>query len=55
MILNYVIISLRNIANHKLYSLINISSLALGIAACLVIYLFISDELILPVITVMNW
>ena len=45
MIRNYLLISLRNISKHKLYSLINISSLALGIAACLVIYLFISDEL----------
>ena len=45
MLRNYIIISLRNIRKHKLYSFINILSLALGLTACMVIYLFISDEL----------
>jgi putative ABC transport system permease protein len=45
MIKNYLAIALRNIRQNALYSFINISSLAIGLAACLVIYLFISDEL----------
>ena len=42
---NYLIIAFRNLAKHKVYSLINILGLAIGMAACLVIFLFISDEL----------
>ena len=37
-------IALRNIRQFPLYAFINIASLAIGLAACLVIYLFISDE-----------
>lgn len=44
MIRNYLMIALRNIAQSPLYAFINISSLAIGLAACLVIYLFIQDE-----------
>ena len=44
MIRNYLSITLRNIRQHPLYAFINIFSLAIGLAACLVIYLFISDE-----------
>jgi putative ABC transport system permease protein len=44
MIKNYLAIALRNIRQNPLYSFINIFSLAIGLAACLVIYLFISDE-----------
>jgi putative ABC transport system permease protein len=44
MIRNYLAIALRNMRQNPLYSFINISSLAIGLAACLVIYLFISDE-----------
>lgn len=44
MIKNYLMIALRNIAQSPLYAFINISSLAIGLAACLVIYLFIQDE-----------
>ncbi|MEX1238755.1 MAG: hypothetical protein WEB30_03530 [Cyclobacteriaceae bacterium] len=44
MIKNYLAIALRNIREYPLYAVINISSLAIGLAACLVIYLFISDE-----------
>jgi putative ABC transport system permease protein len=44
MIKNYLAIALRNIRQNPLYSFINILSLAIGLAACLVIYLFISDE-----------
>ena len=41
---NYLKIALRNSRRHKLLSFINTVSLALGIAACLLIYLFIQDE-----------
>lgn len=44
MIKNYLATALRNIRQHPLYAFINIFSLAIGLAACLVIYLFISDE-----------
>src|SRR6266487_688047 len=44
MIKNYLAIALRNLRQNPLYSFINILSLAIGLAACLVIHLFISDE-----------
>lgn len=44
MLRNYLKIALRNSWNHKLFSFINIFSLAFGIAACLIIFLFIQDE-----------
>lgn len=44
MIRNYLTIALRNIRQNPLYSFINIFSLAIGLAACMVIYLFIDDE-----------
>ena len=42
---NYIIIALRNLRKHKSYSLINISGLAIGIACCIMIFLFVQDEL----------
>ncbi len=44
MLINYLKIAWRNILKNKLWSFINVASLALGIAACLVIFLFIQDE-----------
>ena len=44
MLFNYLSIALRNIKQNPLYSFINMFSLAIGLAACIVIYLFISDE-----------
>lgn len=41
---NYLKIALRNTKKQSLLSFINIFSLALGIAACLLIYLFIQEE-----------
>jgi putative ABC transport system permease protein len=41
---NYFKISTRNIFKHKMISFINVFSLAVGLAACVVIYLFVSDE-----------
>src|SRR5690349_9761017 len=42
---NYLVIALRNIVRHKLYSFINIAGLAVGLACMVLITLFIRDEL----------
>jgi putative ABC transport system permease protein len=42
---NYLITALRNIARHKLYSVINIAGLAVGLACVILIALFVRDEL----------
>ena len=42
---NYIKTALRNLFQHKGYSLINISGLAIGMATCLLIVLFVHDEL----------
>lgn len=42
---NYIIIALRNLRRNKVYSLINIFGLAVGMACCIVIMLFVQDEL----------
>ncbi len=44
MIKNYFLIALRNIRQSPMYAFINIFSLAIGLAACMIIYLFIRDE-----------
>ncbi len=44
MIKNYLKIAFRNLIKYKVYSFINIFGLAIGMAACLVILLFIADE-----------
>ncbi|MGA2624187.1 MAG: ABC transporter permease [Bacteroidota bacterium] len=45
MLRNYVKIALRNILRHKGYSLINISGLSIGMAACILILLYVYNEL----------
>ena len=45
MIKNYLKIALRNLIKHKAFSLINISGLAIGMACCLLIIIFVQDEL----------
>jgi putative ABC transport system permease protein len=45
MIKNYLVIALRNLVRHKLYSFINITGLAVGLACVLFVMLFIRDEL----------
>ncbi|HEV2478973.1 MAG TPA: FtsX-like permease family protein [Puia sp.] len=44
MLLTYIKIAWRNIRRHRLYSLVNILGLALGICACLTLYLIVSYE-----------
>lgn len=45
MLRNYLLVALRNLGKHRLYSFINIGGLAVGLAACLLILLFVTDEL----------
>ncbi len=45
MLKNYLTIALRNLLRHKLYSFINIGGLAVGLAACLMIALFVHNEI----------
>lgn len=42
---NYLTITFRVFNRERLYSLINLSGLAVGFACCIIIYLFIADEL----------
>jgi len=42
---NYFKVALRNLVNNKIYSFINIGGLAIGIATCLMILLWVADEL----------
>jgi hypothetical protein len=44
MLKNYFIIALRNIRKHSFYSSINIFGLAVFVAACLFIMLYVTDE-----------
>ncbi len=45
MFFNYFKLTIRNIRKHKAYSSINISGLAIGIACCFLILLWVQDEL----------
>ncbi|SKC86772.1 ABC transporter permease [Ohtaekwangia koreensis] len=45
MLKNYFKIALRNILKHKFFSLINILGMTIGVTACLLIILYVSDEL----------
>jgi putative ABC transport system permease protein len=45
MLTNYLIIAFRNITRHKIFSTINIFGLAIGLAACLLIFQFVTFEL----------
>jgi len=45
MIKNYLKIAIRNLQKHKFYSAINVVGLSIGIACCMLISLFIIDEL----------
>jgi putative ABC transport system permease protein len=45
MIRNYLKVTVRNFIGQKYYSIINTAGLALGLAACILILLFVQDEL----------
>ena len=45
MLKNYFVIALRNLAKHKGFSFINITGLAVGISVCMLILLYVNDEL----------
>ena len=45
MLINYFKIAWRNISRHKIYTIINVTGLAFGVCACLVIYLITSYDL----------
>ncbi|MFD1145207.1 ABC transporter permease [Larkinella insperata] len=44
MLLNYLKIAIRNLRTHTVYSFINLFGLAVGVASCLLIVLFVNDE-----------
>jgi putative ABC transport system permease protein len=45
MLKNYFTIALRNLRKHSFYSFINIAGLSIGLAICLIIVLFVANEL----------
>ncbi|RYD73659.1 MAG: FtsX-like permease family protein, partial [Sphingobacteriales bacterium] len=45
MLKSYLLTALRNIGRNKISSIINIAGLALGIASCIFIFLYVNDEL----------
>ncbi|MCG3120601.1 MAG: hypothetical protein ALAOOOJD_03369 [bacterium] len=45
MLKNYLIIAARNFVKYKACSFINIAGLAIGIACCILILLYVQDEL----------
>ena len=45
MLINYIKIAFRNIVRHKVYSIINILGLAIGMACAILLLLFVHDEL----------
>ncbi|MBC8083040.1 MAG: ABC transporter permease, partial [Hymenobacter sp.] len=45
MLKNYFLVAYRNLVRHKGFSILNIAGLALGLTACLLIGLFVHDEL----------
>lgn len=44
MLKNYIKMAFRNILNNRLYAFINVAGLAIGLAACVLIMLFVRDE-----------
>ena len=45
MLRNYLITAIRNIKRHKAFSIINIMGLAIGMAVCMIIMLYVQSEL----------
>ena len=44
MLQNYLLVTLRNIRNSKLFSFINIAGLAIGLSACFMIWQYVRFE-----------
>ena len=42
---NYFTTALRNLVKNKFYTLLNLTGLVVGLATCLLIFLYVSDEL----------
>jgi putative ABC transport system permease protein len=42
---NYLKVAFRNILKHKFFSIINILGMTIGVTACLLIALYVTDEL----------
>ncbi|MEX1055931.1 MAG: ABC transporter permease, partial [Rhodothermales bacterium] len=45
MLRNYLLVALRNLRKYKLYASINVVGLALGLAFCTLIFLYVRDEM----------
>lgn len=45
MIKNYITVAIRNILKYKFFSLINITGLVIGITCCLLLFVYVMDEL----------
>jgi putative ABC transport system permease protein len=45
MFLNYLVIAFRNLAKYKIFSIINIAGMAISLASCLLISIFVVEEL----------
>ncbi len=45
MLTNYLLIAWRNLKRDKLFAALNILGLALGIVACMLIHIYVQDEL----------
>ena len=45
MFLNHIKIAFRKLRREKLHSLINITGLSIGLACCILIFLFVQDEI----------
>jgi len=45
MVRNYILVALRNMKRHRGYSFINIFGLAMGMACCILIFMWVLDEL----------
>src|ERR1041385_6335331 len=45
MFFNYLTIAFRNLSKYKVFSIINIAGMAISLASCLLISIFVGDEL----------
>ena len=44
MLRNYILVAIRNLKRNKVYSFINIAGLSIGLACCMLIVLYMMDE-----------